>query len=148
MREHGPKRPVAPFLMYYMEKAKEAREIAASSLSKRVPLDRSKLAVEFDKLPAAKKQIYANTHDRNLASYHAKREELLNSNGYINFLYDLDKNGPSEYNLVYHSNYDTEGVSNGSGSKNNIENSQKIQLNMQVNDMPHIHDSSLGEVLL
>jgi hypothetical protein len=148
MRENGPKRPVAPFLMYYMEKAKEAREVAASSLSKRIPLDRSKLAVEFDSLPVAKRQIYANTHDRNLASYHAKREELLNSNGYINFLYNLDKNGPSEYNLIYHNNYDTEDVPNGSGSKNNIGNSQTIQLNTQVNNMPHIHDNNMGEVLL
>ena len=54
LRENGPKRPVAPFLMYYMEKAREARELAANSSTKRIPLDRTRLAEEFENLSAEK----------------------------------------------------------------------------------------------
>ena len=96
----GPKRPVAPFLMYYMEKAREARELAANSSTKRIPLDRTRLAEEFENLSAEKKLEYTKVHDRNLESYHAERDELLNSNQYMEFVHNLDTQGAESYNLL------------------------------------------------
>ena len=97
LRENGPKRPVAPFLMYYMEKAREARERAAHSSTKRIPLDRTRLAEEFENLSAEKKLVYTKVHDRNLESYHAERDELLNSNQYMEFVHKLDTQGAESY---------------------------------------------------
>ena len=39
-------------------------------------------------------------YDRNLESYHAERDELLNSNQYMEFVHKLDTQGAESYNLL------------------------------------------------
>ena len=133
LRENGPKRPVAPFLMYYMEKAREARELAATNSSKRIPLDRTRLAEEFEHLPPEKKLVYTEVHDRNLASYHAQRDELLNSNRYMDFVHLLDTQGIESYNRSSNAN---------AASRNSVELQHQTALNIPT--AIEIH----GEVLL
>ena len=139
LRENGPKRPVAPFLMYYMEKAREARERAAHSSTKRIPLDRTRLAEEFENLPAEKKLVYTKVHDRNLEAYHAQRDELLNSNQYMEFVHKLDRQGADSYKILSSAN-----PSSRNGLRLQHQRAAKAQTPLNSLAVNEIH----GEVLL
>ena len=98
LRENGPKRPVAPFLMYYMEKAREARELAANSSTKRIPLDRTRLAEEFENLSAEKKLCIRKCMTA-IWRLTTPSETNLNSNRYMEFVHKLDTKVLSRINF-------------------------------------------------
>ena len=90
LKSYDIKRPIAPFLKFYIESAKLGRELAKKNGTRKAPLDRKKMAVDFENYDPVKKKRLVDDYEREMAQYYKEINKLKKSKGYNDAIKKFD----------------------------------------------------------
>ena len=90
LKSYNIKRPIAPFLKFYIESAKLGRELAEKNGTRKAPLDRKKMAVEFENYDPVKKKRLVDDYECEMAQYYKEINKLKKSKGYNDAIKKFD----------------------------------------------------------
>jgi hypothetical protein len=91
MKAADVRRPCAPFLRFYMGKAKAEREQAAKEGRAKKPLDRKRMAAEFDSLDPKVKNGLIAQYEVELGEYYDAQKKLKSSKKYAQYVSKLER---------------------------------------------------------